>query len=216
MNNKPHQVWLVEDNEIYRKALYRTIDQLENFTCTADFENAEAMVGELEKNQPDIILLDVQLPGINGIEAMRKINTVSKNIKTIILTSFDEEEKIFDALCAGASGYLLKSSLKKEIGDLLQEVVQGGAPMSPSVANKVIQKFTAMNSPIEKDQKYKLTDRELDVLKFMADGKIKKEIADAMSLSIHTVNTHIRNIYAKLHVDTNTGAVAKGIREKLI
>ncbi len=209
-------VWLVEDNAIYRKALYRTINQLDHFSCENEFADAESMLIEIEEKLPDIILLDVQLPGMNGIEAMRQINKVSKNIKTVILTAFDEQDKIFEALCAGASGYLLKSGLKTEIGEILNEVTQGGAPMSPSVAKKVIQQFSNQNNKSNKNDQFDLTDRELLVLKLMADGKIKKEIAETMSLSIHTINSHIRNIYTKLHVDTNTGAVAKGIRENLI
>jgi DNA-binding NarL/FixJ family response regulator len=213
---KSHKVWLVEDNEIYRKALARTIDQLDDYSCGGQYSSAERMLDDLESDAPEIILLDVQLPGINGIDAMKSIRLKAPEIKTVILTAFEEWDKIFDALCAGASGYLLKSGMKKEIGEILNEVMEGGAPMTPSVAKMVIQQFSNQKTPASQQDKYKLSEKELSVLKFMADGMIKKEIASSMGLSIHTVNSHIRNIYVKLHVDTNTGAVAKGIREKLI
>lgn len=211
-----HMVWLVEDNDIYRKALARTIDQLEDYDCNGQYSNAEGMLKDLETGSPEIILLDVQLPGINGIEAMKAIHQKAPDVKTVILTAFEDWDKIFDALCAGASGYLLKSGMRKEIGEILDEVMDGGAPMTPSVAKMVIQQFAAQKEKANDQDKYKLSEKELTVLKLMADGLIKKEIASSMGLSIHTVNSHIRNIYVKLHVDTNTGAVAKGIREKLI
>ncbi|MBF0198979.1 MAG: response regulator transcription factor [Planctomycetes bacterium] len=165
---------------------------------------------------PNIVLLDVQLPGMDGISALSEIKKMSPETSAIILTAFDDSDKIFKAMCSGASGYLLKSGLKDEISYVIREVIDGGAPMTPTVAKKVLSQFSNIHTPTKSVKDYKLSDREIEVLRCMADGLIKKEIAHELHLSIHTINSHIRSIYAKLHVDTNTGAVAKSIREQII
>lgn len=209
-------VWLVEDNAAYRRGLSRALSASEGLTCSRQFETAESLITALRgKDLPEVVLLDVQLPGMDGLSALDEIRLTHPQIRTLVLTAFDDDEKIFRAVCAGASGYLLKSSDRREISNAVREVVAGGAPMTPSVARKVLDYFAA-TKPAPERESYFLTDREKEILRLMADGLIKKEIADRLTISIHTVNTHIRSIYDKLHVNTNTGAVAKALREDLI
>lgn len=209
-------IWLVEDNPAYRRGLSRALNSSEGTACSRQFDSAEALFETLGRTDlPDVILLDVQLPGMDGLSALDEIRVTHPGIRTVVLTAFDDDEKIFRAVCAGASGYLLKSSHRSEVLSAVHEVVAGGAPMTPSVARKVLDHF-ARTKPVAERENYALTDREKGILRLMADGLIKKEIADQLEISTHTVNTHIRSIYDKLHVNTNTGAVAKALREDLI
>jgi DNA-binding NarL/FixJ family response regulator len=187
--------------------------------CERDFGSFEESQMALGGKPPDVLLLDVGLPGINGIEALAHIHQIAPSTRAVILTVFDDAEKIFQAICAGASGYLLKTSAIDEIADAIRQVMEGGAPMTPKVAKMVIDLFGKMGKtrrqPTGSDD-YDLTPREKDILELMVEGLIKKEIADRLDLSVHTVSTHLRSVYEKLHVNTNTGAVAKAIREGII
>ena len=210
-------VWLVEDNAAFRRSVARAIDKIAGMQCDRQFEAAEHLFTALrEPPAPDVILLDVQLPGMDGITALADIRAQSPGVRTVILTAFDEPDKIFRAICAGASGYILKTSRLEQIGDAIRQVADGGSPMTPTVARKVLELFTRAGRRPAQSGEYHLTDREQDILRLMAEGLIKKEIADRLDISVHTVSTHIRSIYEKLHVNTNTGAVAKALREDLI
>lgn len=206
-------VWLVEDNHIFRHTVARVLANVEGIECSQHFSNAEdaldAMVGG---GVPDVVLLDVQLPGQDGIEAVQKIKSLSPCSRVVILTAFNDHDKVFRAICLGASGYLLKTSPVEKIVESIREVLAGGAPMAPQVASLVLQMFAKMARP---KQDYGLTTREQQILQLMVDGSIKKEIADKLALSYHTVDTHLRNIYTKLHVHNCTGAVAKALKERL-
>ncbi len=211
------QVWLVEDNEVFRRNVQRVINNLEGMTCDGSFDSAEATFKALQKNAaPDVILLDVQLPGVDGIAALAEFREAIPNTRVIILTVFDDADKIFRAVCAGASGYVLKASGTDKIGESIRQVMGGGAPMTPEVAKKVLDAFA--NSDLLPGEKgdYGLTVREQEILRLLAEGLLKKEIADALSISVNTVSTHLRRVYDKLHVNTNTGAVAKALREGII
>ena len=159
-----------------------------------------------------MILSDVALPGMNGIAGIRQIKACAPGIHVIMLTVYDEHEKVLN-ICVGASGYLLKNSSEETITAAIQEVLRGGAPMNPRVARLVLDMFTRMAPAPAKD--YGLSEREKQILELMVKGMIKKEIADQLSISYHTVDNHLRNIYGKLHVNTRGGAVAKAVREKL-
>ena len=211
------QVWLVEDNEVFRRNVQRVINGLEGMTCEGSFETAEATFKALQKNPaPDVILLDVQLPGVDGITALAEFREAIPDTRVVILTVFDDAEKIFRAVCAGASGYVLKGSGTDKIGESIRQVMGGGAPMTPEVAKKVLDAFAKSDLlPGEKGD-YGLTAREQEILRLLAEGLLKKEIADALSISVNTVSTHLRRVYDKLHVNTNTGAVAKALREGII
>ena len=211
------QVWLVEDNEVFRRNVQRVINSLEGMTCEGSFDSAEATFKALQTNPaPDVILLDVQLPGVDGIAALTEFREAIPETRVIILTVFDDADKIFRAVCAGASGYVLKASGTDKIGEAIRQVMGGGAPMTPEVAKKVLDAFA--NSDLLPGEKgdYGLTVREQEILRLLAEGLLKKEIADALSISVNTVSTHLRRVYDKLHVNTNTGAVAKALREGII
>jgi DNA-binding NarL/FixJ family response regulator len=206
-------VWLVEDNETFRNTVSRALARVPTIDCTRRFPNAEEAINELEKGGvANVILLDIELPGINGVEAVKRIKSLSPSTRIIMFTVVDGHDKIFSAICAGASGYLLKTSPAQKIVEAIHEVHTGGAPMTPKVARSVLDMFARLPQPAED---YRLTEREQEILHLMVDGLIKKEIADKLSLSYHTVDTHLRNIYTKLHVHTRGGAVAKAVKERL-
>lgn len=209
------RVWLVEDNVMFANGVQRVVDELEGMTCDACFTKVEAAFEALDHEPPpDVMLLDVQLPGMDGIAALATIGRRAPETRVIILTVFDDAEKIFRAVCAGAAGYVLKSSGIHHIGEAIRQVVDGGAPMTPAVARKVLDAFPNLAPDPVAD--YQLTDREQEILRLLADGLQKKEIGDALDISAHTVSTHMRRVYTKLHVSTNTGAVAKALREGII
>jgi len=209
----PITVWLVEDNHTFRNTVARVLNQVPQFECSRQFPDSEAALAALEAGEvANVILLDVELPGLNGIEAVRRIKSISPATRVVMLTVFDDHDKIFRAICAGASGYLLKTSTAEKIVESIQEVEAGGAAMTPRVAQSVLDMFTRLSAP---RQDYGLTERERDILDLMTQGLIKKEIAERLTLSYHTVDTHLRNIYSKLHVHTRTGAVSKALKERL-
>jgi DNA-binding NarL/FixJ family response regulator len=212
-NHAPLSVWLVEDNHTFRNAVARVLGQAPDLECAHDFSNAEQALAALEAGAvADVILLDVVLPGLNGIETVKRIKSLSPATHVVMLTVFDDDEKIFKAICAGASGYLLKTAPVEKIIESIREVHAGGAPMTPQVARSVLEMFGRVSLP---RHDYGLTPRERRILELMTQGLIKKEIAEQLALSYHTVDTHLRNIYTKLHVHTRTGAVSKALKERL-
>ena len=167
------RVWLVEDNDAYRKALARSLGRVPGIRCDRQFRSAEELIVALEQGDaPDIILLDVQLPGNDGISTLPAIQSMAPGSKVMVLTAFDDSDKIYHAICAGASGYLLKSATASEIVDAINEVLNGGAPMTSSLAVRVLQQFSDLLNPIKRSSDYKLTQREVDILRLMADGLI--------------------------------------------
>jgi len=206
-------VWLVEDNESYRRTIVRVLNRIEGLCCPHAFAWCEEALQLLkESDAPDVVLLDVGLPGMSGLDGIRAIKAISPVTHVVMLTVFDEQEKLFQAICAGASGYLLKTAPEQKIADSIREVINGGAAMTPSIAQKVLEMFARLVTP--KDD-YGLTIREREILDLMVQGLIKKEIADRLGLSYHTVDTHLRNIYSKLQVHTRAGAVSKALKEHL-
>ena len=207
-------VWLVEDNEFFRSTIKSLLDQSRRFSCPHAFSSCEDALAAFEDEiHPDIILLDIALEGMSGIEGIAKFKEVSPSTQIIILTVYDDDEKVFDALCAGASGYLLKTSPKDKIIEAVSEVLTGGAPMNPQIARKLLKVFSQIVPP---KADYGLTGREKEILQLMVEGLTKKKIADRLFLSYHTVNSHLKNIYSKLHVNTRSGAVSKVFRERII
>lgn len=206
-------VWLIEDNDAFRNALVRVIRHGEGMDCPRTFSSCEEALKALAADSPpEVILLDVGLPGMSGIEGIKHIKATAPATHVIMLTMFDDHDKVFKSICAGASGYLLKTAAPEKITEAIQEVLAGGAPMNARVAKSVLDMFARLAAP---QADYGLTSREKEVLEQMVRGLIKKEIADQLSLSYHTIDTHLRNIYQKLHVHTRTGAVAKALKEKL-
>jgi DNA-binding NarL/FixJ family response regulator len=206
------RVWAVEDNTTFRNAVIQEINDSEGMRCDEAFSSCEALLEALQKGPgPDVILLDIRLPGLSGLEAISAVKAKSPETEILMLTTFDDQDRIFKALCAGASGYLLKTA-SADIPAAIREAVDGGAPLSPPIARSVLQLFSQLG-PTPSD--YHLTPRETSVLELMVKGMIKKEIAERLQVSYHTVDGHLRKIYRKLHVNNSAGAVAKAIRERL-
>ena len=213
--NNPVDIIIIEDNELLRDSLKEAINKSSSIRCINTFSSGEAaldFIGE-EELVPEIILLDIGLPGINGIDLIPEIRKLTPTSKIIILTVHDDNENVFNAICAGASGYLLKDISADNIVNSIGEVMNGGAPMNSHIAKKVLNMFRDQNI---KSDGYDLSEREKEILSHLVDGLGKKQIAEKIFLSHHTVDSHIRNIYAKLEVHSRSSAISKAIREKLL
>ncbi|WP_395741565.1 response regulator [Prosthecobacter sp.] len=207
-------LWIVEDHASFRRTLVRLLATESDLQCTRDFDSCEKLLAALSgSNAPDLILLDVGLPGMSGLEGIRLIKERSPKTLVVILTVFEDDDKVFQAICAGAAGYLLKTGSGADITQAVRDALAGGSPMNPRIARRVLDMFSKL-APKQRD--YGLSDREKEILQLMTTGLIKKEIADRLSLSVHTVDTYLRRIYEKLEVNTRTGAVAKALKEGLV
>ncbi|NWG26912.1 MAG: response regulator transcription factor [Ignavibacteriaceae bacterium] len=214
MNNQI-DVIVIEDNELLRDSLKEAINKSSDINCKHTFSSGEAALDFIAKEElvPDIILLDIGLPGMNGIELIPELRKLSPSSKIIIITVHDDDENVFNAICAGASGYLLKDLSSEKILASIIEVMNGGAPMNMHIAKKVLNMFRDQNV---KSNGYDLSEREKEILSLLIEGLSKKQIAEKIFLSHHTVDSHLRNIYAKLEVHSRSSAIGKAIREKLI
>ncbi|PWN06852.1 response regulator [Rhodohalobacter mucosus] len=208
------EVGIVEDNVKIRNLIQRYLDMQENMSCKAAMDSVEEMQEHLSKHDPpDVLLMDIQLPGMSGIEGIGLIKKEYPEIEILMLTVYHDSHKIFDSLVAGASGYLLKHTSLPEIKESIENLIEGGAPMSPQIARKVIQHF---NKPeTEKKPESDLTAREQDIVNGLVDGLSYKMIADRFDISIDTVRAHIRNIYKKLHVNSKAEVIAKSLRGEI-
>ncbi len=203
---------IFEDNHALRASLKTVLDGEEGYTVVGDFgdcTNAAQIAMELE---PDIVIMDIDMPGINGIEGLRAIKEARPSTSIIMHTVFEDEDKLFASLCAGANGYLLKNASYAHLLQALEELQQGGAPMTPLIARKVMQSF---QRPPTRNA-YDLSARELEVLQNLVKGYSYKMIASALFISLATVQSHIRNIYAKLHVNCGREAVVVALRDKIV
>lgn len=200
------QVVIIEDIKEIREGLQMLIDSSDGFTCQQTFSSAEEAIEKLPAFAPDVALMDIHLPGINGIEAVRQLKPQCPNTQFIMSTVYEDDENIFESLKAGASGYLLKKTAPSKILDGIMEVVEGGSPMSSQIARKVIASFQKKDSIDDADI---LTPKEKEVLKSLAKGLRYKEIADEFNVSIETIRSHARKIYEKLQVQSRTEALNK-------
>jgi len=201
------RISIVEDDRVTREYLRKVIESRAGYTCNAEYGSAEEALKNLPTNLPDVLLMDIQLPGSSGIECTQKLKAAHPNLQILMLTTYDNSELIFNALKAGANGYLLKRSTPEELLEAIANVYAGGAPMSASVARLVVTHFHQINQPASEVEK--LSARERQVLELLAKGLLYKEVADELRISMSTVNTHIEAIYRKLHVQTRTEAVLK-------
>ena len=212
---KTIKVIIFEDNRSLRQGLYQLIGGSDGFQCVGAFEDCLDLLQNIGDTRPDVALMDIQMPGINGIEAVRMLREKYPELKILMQTIFEDNEKIFQSILAGASGYILKNTSPARILDFIKETYEGGAPMSPSVATKVL-KIVASQSPPETVNTFNLSEREKEVLSCLVKGMSYKLIADACFISIDTVRGHIRNIYEKLHVHSKSEAVATAIKSKIV
>ena len=215
--NEATTVWVVEDQRILRESLQTIIDAEHDLACPYALESAEDFFAALEEDDPpDLVFMDIGLPGVNGIEAVRHIASLSPATKVIVITIHEEDEKVFEALCAGACGYLLKPSGPDAIVEAIREVQRGASPINPYIARKMLSLFTRLHPLKAASNTYGLTPREREILQNLVEGLTLKQIAREMNRSYHTISNHLRNVYAKLHVRSRSSAVAKALKEELL
>lgn len=205
---------IYEDNPQLREGLTMLINGSEGFEVLAAFKNCNNVIEEVNAWKPDVILMDIDMPGINGIEGLKKIRQVNDDVKVLILTVFDDNKNVFQAISSGANGYVLKKTPPSKLLEYIKEAQSGGAPMTASIATQVLKMFSSMNN--EKGEDYNLSDREKQVLQFLVEGYSYKMIANEMFIAIDTVRSHIKKIYEKLHVNSKSEAVAKAFKDKLV
>jgi DNA-binding NarL/FixJ family response regulator len=208
------RIWIIEDNAAFRRGTERALTMKPHQHQVRAFGNCEDAIAALEEAElPEVILLDVGLPGMDGIEGIAHFKSRAPLISILILTVFEDDEKIFQAICAGASGYLLKSEPIGQIITAIDQAVAGGSPMNPRVAARVLAMFAKL-APTKRD--YGLNEREQSILRCMVAGMARKQIADATGLNPHTADYVTRSIYRKLHVNCATAAVSKAVSERLL
>jgi len=208
------KVAIIEDQQVLREGLAFLVDSTDGFRCTGSFGSVEQALRRIGDDLPQVVLIDIGLPGVSGIEGIRILKDRWPDLLMIMLTVYEEDQKIFDALCAGASGYLLKRTPPAKLVESLKEVVSGGAPMSPEVANRVISLFKNIRPPERAD--HHLTPHELRLLKMLVEGHSYKTAAAELGSSINTIGTHMQSIYRKLQVHSKSEAVVKAIRHGLV
>ena len=206
----PISVSIVEDNEQLRGTLARVIGRAEGFRCVSQYGDAESALEGLPKDKPDVVLMDINLPGMNGVECVRGLKQKAPTIQAVMLTVYEDTDNIFKALAAGAAGYMLKRTKTPELLEAIREVQRGGSPMTTHIARKVTQSFLKAGPSTQPTEN--LSEREQEVLDCLSQGLIYKEIAEKLGISYETVHTYIRRIYEKLQVRTRTEAVAKFLR----
>ena len=209
------RVAIFDDNKNLLNSLFQLINGSAGFECTGAFPNCHELLDDLKKSAPDVVLMDIEMPGISGIEAVRLIKKNFPKIKILMETIFEDDEKVFASICNGAEGYILKNTPPAMILASIREVYEGGAPMTPSIASKVLKMFRSQTSPVEEDNS-NLSPREREILSCLVDGMSYKSIAEKCFISIDTVGGHIRKIYEKLQVHSKSEAVVKAIRGKIV
>lgn len=211
---RPFRISIIEDERELRDGLSSLINFTSEFVCSEKFGSVETALARIDDKNTDLVLTDLGLPRMDGIDGIKAIKTQFPQMPILVLTVQDENEKIFQALCAGANGYLLKNTPPTQIIEALSQVMEGGAPMSPEVARRVVELFRKFAPPESAD--YRLTEQEKAILKLLVDGHHYKTAAHQLGISVHTVSFHLRNIYAKLHVHPKSEAVAKAVKENLV
>jgi DNA-binding NarL/FixJ family response regulator len=207
------RVIIFDDSKDRRDSLHYLLDMYDDMNCVDMFEDCAQVLKNIEDTKPDVVLMDIEMPGVNGIEGVKKIKQKFPEVLVLMQTVFEDDDNLFESIKAGASGYLLKKSDPDRIISAIREVVNGGAPMSPNMALKVLKFF--QSAPATNNQ-YALTEREKTILSALVDGLSYKMVADKENISFHTVNAHVRKIYEKLHVHSLAEAVSKALKEKLL
>src|SRR5574339_408392 len=209
------RVTIFDDNRSVRQGLNQLLNGSQGYECAGAFENCLNLLENIETTKPDVVLMDIQMPGITGIEAVKKIREKYPDLKILMQTIFEDNEKIFQSILAGASGYILKNTSPLRLLDFIKETYEGGAPMSPSVATKVL-KFVANQPSPTQPNNFNLSEREKEILSYLVKGMSYKMIAASCYISIDTVRGHISNIYKKLHVHSKGEAIVTAIKGKIV
>lgn len=204
-----------DDNKDLREMFSMLVNAQPDMVCVAVHPDLSQLMRDIDAAQPDVIVMDIQMPGMNGIDGVRAIKTRHPAAHVLMQTVFDDDDKVFDAICAGASGYILKTAPVEEITKAIRAVHNGGAPMTPAIAMKVLSRFRA-NETVTATENFGLSDREKEVLTLLVKGRSYKMIADELAISYHTVDSHIRKIYEKLHVHSSAEAVSKAVSKRLV
>ena len=209
------RVVIFEDNTLLRDGLFNLIDASEGFLCAGAFSNCKRVVENIAETRPDVILMDIEMPGINGIEAVKIVKERFPQIKILMETIFEEDDKIFQSICNGAEGYILKNTPPDEMLNAIREIHEGGAPMTPAIALKVMHMFKE-NLSSASGNIFNLSAREKEILKCLVEGMSYKMVADKCFISIETVRGYIKSIYEKLQVHSKSEAVVKAIKGKIV
>ncbi|MFN4881767.1 MAG: response regulator [Bacteroidota bacterium] len=208
------KIVIYDDNASRRESLDLLLQSYNDFIVQGAFNDCSNVEQEINSLQPDIVLMDIEMPNVDGISGVKIINRLFPNVKVIMQTVFEDDEKIFDALRFGASGYILKKTDPSKIIEAIREVINGGSPMTPSIATRVL-KFFRDKGAVD-TQNFGLTTREMDILQHLVDGKSYKMISSDLNISYHTVNSHVKKIYDKLQVNSVSEAVSKALQQKII
>jgi len=208
-----YQLIIFEDNTRLRQSLEILLNDEINFQVVAAFPDCDKADSQVVALNADLVVMDIDMPGIGGVEGVKRIKDKRPGVKVVMHTVFDDDSRIFYSICAGADGYLLKNTSPLQLVNALQDVMQGGAPMSPFVAQKVFQHFRQVKTD---SAQFNLTPREKDVLELLVKGNSYKMIAGKMEIGLDTVKKHLQNVYHKLHVNCGTEAVAKALRHKIV
>jgi DNA-binding NarL/FixJ family response regulator len=208
------KVGIIEDQPKIREGLRALIDGTDGYRCVGSFGSMEEALAKVHNELPDVLLVDIGLPAMSGIEGTRRIKALHPGLAVLILTVYDDDRRIFDALCAGACGYLLKKTPPARLLESLKEVLGGGAPMSPEVARRIVALFREIRPPEHAD--YQLTPHEIRILTLLVEGYNYKTAADELDVSINTIRFHMRSIYEKLQVHSKSEAVSKALRNRII
>jgi DNA-binding NarL/FixJ family response regulator len=209
------RVAIFEDNRSLREGLNRLISGTNGFECTGAFANCNNLYNNINDSSPDVVLMDIEMPGISGIDGVRMIKEKFPQIKILMETIFDDDDKIFNSICAGAEGYILKHTSPAGILDAIKEIYEGGSPMTPSIANRVLKMMASRNNSVKRVS-FNLSEREKEILNCLVEGMSYKLIAEVCFISFDTVNMHIKNIYKKLRVHSKSEAVVKALKGGIV
>jgi len=207
-------VSIVEDVGEVRDGLATLIEGADDCSCVGLYRSVEDILEDIGTNRPDVVLMDIGLPGMSGVDGVRILKSHYPELRVLMLTVYDNNDRVFDAICAGADGYLLKTTPPAQLLVALRDIASGGAPMSPTISRRVLEMFQRSHGKSSDD--FDLSSREREILHHLVEGNSYKLIAGKLSISSHTVNFHLKNIYKKLHVNSKTGAVAVALRNKIL
>jgi DNA-binding NarL/FixJ family response regulator len=214
----PIRITIFDDNKNIRESLSLLLQTVDDFEVAGSFSHVLDCIDDIRQSRPDVVLMDIEMPAMSGIEAVQLLKKEFPQIQVLMQTVFEDDDRVFDSICAGASGYILKNQLNTKLIDAIRELQFGGSPMSPSIARKVLNKMQSVSSLLKPEAApdYHLTGREKEVLGCLVNGLSYKMIASNLNISYETVRSHVKKIYEKLHVASLTEVVAKAIHQKLV